>query len=172
MPDDPAPAPGAPGPFQTSPRRRTAQRAAIIGFVVLVAALYAVSQMVTRSGPIIAWIDGDLDRALREAKLTGRRIFLYLYETEDPLHARNEREVFSQRWARSVLAGLVCCRVELEPRQPAGLKLRGRYQYDGKPRMILLDPDGEPVVPGIDGEIDQKQFFTYIEQPAKRPPKK
>lgn len=135
-------------------------------FVVFVAGLYVFTQMRSTSGPQIQWA-ADLDRALAQAKAENKKVFLYLFEASNPLAERVDREVLTQRWAREPLAKLVCVRIDLKKDRTDHLKIRQQYDYSGEPKMVVVDASGKPVAGSIQGIIDQKSFFTYIERMAK-----
>jgi hypothetical protein len=126
-----------------------------------------VNQLASTSGPPVDWIENDPDRALSLASTEKPRIFLYLYEPDDPTHARNEREIFTQRWARSPLANAICCRVALRDDDVESLRLRRKYGYRNTPLFLLLDRQGKPVT-RAQGALTQKEFYTYIGQPLGR----
>lgn len=126
-------------------------------FLLLLGGLVFINQCVSTGGKPVAWIDNDLNAALQQAEAQKRKVFLYLYEPDDQTHARNELQVFTQRWARDPLQHVVCCRVALRPTDP----LRLKYLYKNKPLFLLLDAKGN-VLSRIDGAVDEFQFFTYI----------
>jgi hypothetical protein len=132
-------------------------------FLLLLAGLVLVNQCVSTGGKPVAWIDNDLTVAVKQAETEKRKVFLYLYEPNDPTHARNELQVFTQRWARKPLEHVVCCRVALGP----GAPLRFRYKYDGRPLFLLVDSKGN-VLSRVEGAVDEPQFFTYIGTIAER----
>jgi hypothetical protein len=119
---------------------------------------------ISRSGPAIAWIDNDLPAALRQAVERKQRVFLYIYEPNDPLHARNERLVFSESWARTPLRDAVACRIAVQPHDRLAL----RFNYSGKPVFVLLDEQGRPIAQmRVEGAPDEREFFTYIGSPLR-----
>jgi hypothetical protein len=144
-------------------RRKGPPRWGIVAFLGLFAGVVVMNQFLTTSGPAVAWIENDLDAALQRAAAEKKpRIFLYLYEPNDPTHTRNERNVFSQRWAREPLQHVVCCRIALRPGDLARLK----YEYKNTPLFLLLDAQGKPVQ-GMrtEGPVDEREFSTYIGGP-------
>lgn len=141
----------------------------LIGFVAAIAVVYAGTQFRTQSGPPVVWQSGDLSRVLEQARREHKRVFLYLYDPANPMAERNEREVFTQRWARDVLALVLCVRMPIDQQNLADLKIAQRYGYKDEPMMVVLDPNGQKVAPPIQGVIDERQFYTYIDIPARRP---
>lgn len=125
-----------------------------VAFVVLFGGGYALTQYITYSGPKIAWLY-DLDQARAESARSRKRIFLMLHEPGCKITARNERELFSTRFARERLAQMVPCRVELRPGDP----LRDQFQFTGPPLMITLDVNGMPLGRS-EGRIDEREFRT------------
>ena len=154
-----SPAPDA-GP---TPRRKGPPAWGVVLFLALLGGWLIVNQFASTSGPPIEWIENDLDAALKKAAATKRHVFLYLYEPTDPVHQRNEREVFNQHWARSSLTKVVCCRVALRP----GDLLRLKYEYHDTPLFLLLDAKGNRLG-GVEGAVDRREFLTHIGTPASR----
>jgi hypothetical protein len=147
----------SPQPQPTVVRGRRPPAWGIGLFLLLLGGLVLVNQCVSTGGKPVAWIDNDLNAALAQAEAQERKVFLYLYEPGDRTHARNELQVFTQRWARDPLQHVVCCRVALRPTDP----LRLKYLYKNTPLFLLLDAKGN-VLSRIDGAVDELQFFTYI----------
>ena len=150
-----------------APRRRKGPPGwGIAVFLLLLVASVLVTHFASQSGPPIQWIDGDLDQALAQARDGPGRVFLYLYDPNDPVHARNESELFNKYWVRESLANVVCCRVKLD--SPEHWLLAQRYRYDRTPLMLLLDRAGK-VQGRVDGiAVDDRQFDTFIGRPARR----
>ncbi len=143
-------------------RRRKGPPAWGVALVLaLLAVLLFVNQQISTGGRPVAWIEGDLEAALRQAKERKQRVFLYIYAPDDPVHQRNERQVFTQRWAREPLESAICCRIANRPGDVNGL----RYGFEGKPLFLLLDSDGNPVS-RISGALDELQFRTHIGGPV------
>lgn len=159
-PDESAP------PTPARPRRKGPPAWGIAAFLLLLAASVLITNSFSKSGPPIQWIDGDLDRALAQAKDGSGRVFLYLYDPNDPVHARNESELFNHYLVRESLANVVCCRVKLD--SSSHLLLAQRYGYDKTPLFLLLDTAGKPQgrVDGI--AVDERQFDTFIGRPARK----
>lgn len=158
-----APAPDVP-PAASPPRRKGPPAWGIVLFLVLLGGMVVLTTLMERSGPAITWFEGDLDAAFAAARKRTGLVFLYLYDPENPIYARNEQEVFTQRWAREPLANVVCLRrnVRNEP------LLAARFQYDQTPLFLLLDTAGQQQgrVDGI--AVDERQFFTQIGQASGR----
>jgi hypothetical protein len=156
-----------PRPAPSAPEKRAARRRpptwGIALFLSLLAGFVFINQSISTGGKPIAWIDNDLPAALKQAGEQQRKVFLYLYEPAEPTAARNELQVFTQRWARKPLEHVVCCRVAVGPADP----LRARYQYRNEPVFLLLDPQGN-VLSRTEGAVDEGQFFTYIGEIAAR----
>ena len=150
----------ADGPAQ---RRKRPPLWGVVLFLALLGGWGIVNYVASTGGPRIAWIDDDLDAALKRAAERKARVFLYLYEPQDQTHARNEREVFTQRWARDPLKNVVCCRVAVRKTDP----LARRYDYNNKPLFLLLDESGQ-ALRGLrtEGAVDEREFFTFIGKPA------
>ncbi len=146
------------------PRRRRPPAWGIVLFLALLGGLVLVNQCATTGGRPVAWINNGLDVALRQAQEHKRKVFLYLYEPGDRTHERNERNVFTQYWARKPLAHVVCCRIAVKP----GDLLPLRYRYNNTPLFLLLDAKGNPLS-RTEGAVDELQFFTYIGALAERP---
>lgn len=149
------------------PRRKGPPWWGVAIFLVLVCGTVLVNQFATTSGPPVAWIEGDLDAALAQVSRDRPRVFLYLYEPNDPSHLRNERQVFTQRWARLPLKGAVCCRVSVDPREPDAPRTRARFAYERGPLFLLLTREGTPVS-RTQGEVDEREFETYIGKPIEQ----
>ena len=128
---------------------------------MLLGGIVVVNQLLSTGGPPIAWIDDDVAAALRQAEQKDQRVFLYLYELGDPIHVRNEREVFAQLWARQPRQNTVCCRIAIA----AGDVRRVKYKYDGQPLFLLLNPKGKEMA-RTQGAVSQLEFETYISRPA------
>jgi hypothetical protein len=154
-----------PATEQVGPRRKGPPWWGIVVFLGLLGGLVVVNQVVSTGGKPVAWIDNDLNAALKEAQTDekNRKVFLYIYEPNDPTHVRNERMVFTQRWAREPLENVVCCRLVVRKTDLLAFK----YKYDGKPLFLLLDSKGN-VLSRTEGAVDENQFFTYIGASAKR----
>jgi len=156
----------APAP---QPRRQGTSAWVAAGFLVLLGALVVVNQMASTSGPPIKWVENDLDGALRQIAGPKQRLFLYLYEPNDPTYERNEREVFAQRWAREPLAHVVCCRVALRSDAPSA-KLEQEFAYKGNPLFLIITKN-RTAMSRTEGAVTESEFFTYISGPATRAPK-
>jgi hypothetical protein len=150
------------------PRRRSSSAWVAAGFLVLLGALIVVNQVTSTSGPPIKWIDNDLDGALRRLTSPKQRLFLYLYDPNDPTYERNEREVFAQRWAREPLANVVCCRVALRS-DAASAKLGQEFAYNGKPLFLVITKNRTPMS-RTEGAVTELEFYTYITLPVTRAP--
>jgi hypothetical protein len=144
------------------PRPRGSTRIGL-ALLVLLAGWFVVTQIVRSTGPTVPWIRNDLPLAEQQARAGGRLIFLLLHEPGCKLTEANDRDVFSQRYARTRLANLVCCRVELKPDDP----LRRRFAVTRTPLMLVLAPDRSAPLSRMEGKIDQLQFETYV--PEARP---
>ncbi len=158
-----APGPLPPASEPTAARGRRPPTWGIVLFLLLLAGFVFINQYVSTGGRPVAWIENDLSAALKQAAEQKRKVFLYLYDPADPTHARNERQVFTQRWARQPLEKVICCRSALGPADP----LRAKYTYKNQPVFLLLDAQGN-VLSRTEGAVDQTQFFTYIGDIAAR----
>jgi len=156
----------APEPSAARRRRPPAWGVAI--FLVLLAALVISNQFAATSGPQIKWVENDLESALKQATASRQRVFLYLYDPADPMHQRNEREIFAQRWARQPLQHVICCRVALPDKSLARAKFERLYQFRGPPLFLLLNSQGQPVTQPVSGGPDEREFLTYIGRPAEQ----
>jgi hypothetical protein len=130
-------------------------------FLVLLGGVVVVNQVISTGGTPIRWIDDDLAAAMKQADQKNQRVFLYLYEPNDPTHVRNEREVFAQRWARTPLENAVSCRMAL----PIGDVRRVQFRYDGKPLFLLLNAKSKEMA-RTEGAVSELEFLTYIGRPA------
>lgn len=139
------------------PRRKGPPLWGVLLVLGLLGVLLVINQQVSTGGQPVAWIEGDLDAALRQAEARRVRVFLYLYEPNDPAHQRNERQLFTQRWAREPLESAVCCRIATRPGDVIGM----RYGFEGKPLFLLLDTQGRRLN-GIPGALDEREFRTHI----------
>lgn len=146
----------APGPRKLNPIR------AGLGFMVLVMAVFVGNEIFSRSGPEVVWLN-DLDEALREAGATGRRVFLVLHAPESEIAARNDRKVFSQRYARIRLARMVCCRIEVGREHP----LARRFGMGREPLALVLTAESVELS-RIEGTIGRRQFNTYVNPDMER----
>jgi hypothetical protein len=156
----PEPAADAAGPA----RRKGPPAWAVVLFLLLLAGMAFVNYRAAEGGAPVAWIENDVDRALQLAGERHQRVFLYLYEPNDPQHRRNDREVFAKAWARDKLKFAVCCRVAVEP----GTPLADKYEFHRKPLFMLLDATGRPLREmRREGAPDETEFFTFIGKPAK-----
>lgn len=153
------------GPAAPTPAKRSSRW--FVGvFLVLLGGMVVVNQCVSTGGPEIDWVENDLEAALQQITPDRPRVFAYLYDPHDPTHARNEREVFSLRWAREPLAHAICCRIALT-NDLESEKLRQRFVYKGEPLFLLIDKGGTPVS-RAEGAVDRRQFSTYIGAPAEQ----
>jgi hypothetical protein len=126
-----------------------------------------VNRLATTRGPAIAWTDNDLDAALARVDAAHPRVFLYLFEPNDPAHQRNEREVFTQKWAKDALAMTVPCRVAVGTDRNS-LDLCRRFIYKkNTPLFLLLTRQGTPVS-RTEGPVTELEFMTYIGRPAEQ----
>jgi hypothetical protein len=160
------PAPGAAPDDQQPPRppARRPPRWAVPAFLLLLVGFVVLNFVVSHSGPPVAWIENDLPAALRQAAERKQRVFLYLYEPNDPLHGRNEREVFGQNWARAPLQQAAACRIAVQPGDLTTLK----HRYTGRPVFVLLDEKGREIAQmRLEGAPDEREFFTYIGKPIR-----
>ncbi len=159
-------------PEQTTPaaeepsRRKGPPLWGVVAFLALLGGAVVLQQLVSTSGPKIQWVEigteQDLATVLKRVSPAKPRVFLYLYELSDPIHARNEREVFVKRWARDPLVKVICCRAAVRK----GDALATRYAYHGTPLFVLLNAEGRPTMGGrTEGGIGEKEFFTYIGKP-------
>ncbi len=156
---------GPAAPDQQPPRKRSSAWVAV-GFLVLLGALVVVNQMASTSGPPIKWVDNDLDGALRQLTGAKQRLFLYLYDPNDPTYERNEREVFAQRWAREPLAKAVCCRVALRA-DATSAKLESEFAYKDKPLLLVLTRN-RTAISRTEGAVTEREFYTYVTLPVER----
>lgn len=150
---------------QETPRRKAPPKWGVALFLVLLGGMVVLNQFAATGGPEIEWIEGDLSAALAQVSPERPRVFLYLYEPDDEAHQRNERQVFTQAWAREPLAHTVCCRIDVSEQRLEIVRLRNDYVYKGKPLFLLLSRSGMPVSRTEDAP-DKRQFMTYIGIPA------
>jgi hypothetical protein len=154
-------------PPATEPRKRKGLPTwGVVAFLVLLGGMVMVNQWVSSSGPEIRW-ENDLDAALAKTSDEQPRVFLYFYDPSDASHERNELRVFSQRWARESLVDTVCCRIALGDGDLKKARLARDYGYEGRPLFLLLTRDGTPVG-RTEGEVDEREFMTYIGMPAQK----
>jgi hypothetical protein len=151
------PATGTPDARTTSPRRGSPW--IVAGLLVLLGGWFVVVQVISRTGPPIDWIRNDLPRAEQLAKEKGRRLFLMLYEPGCKITEGNDRDLFSQRFARERLAQMVCCRVELKAEDA----LRRRFGFKRDPLLLVFEPGKDVPISRLEGKIDQLQFETYVD---------
>ncbi|MFH1747867.1 MAG: hypothetical protein ABIG44_12600 [Planctomycetota bacterium] len=138
--------------------RKPASTWMVLGLLVLLAAWFVFTQIYARGGEEIKWHD-DLAVAEQMARATGQRIFLVLHEPDCPITAGNDRDLFSQRYAKRRLAKMTCCRIELKPLDP----LRVRFKLEKLPIMLVLEAEpGKPPISKLEGKVDQLQFETYV----------
>lgn len=156
---------GTPAPGSGAARRGGPPKWAIVLFLALLGGMVVVNQIVGRSGTPVKWIETDLAAALAQVGAERPRAFLYLYEPNDPEHARNEREVFTQRWAKRPLSRTVNVRVAVG-RDVESLRLMQKYNYkSGTPLFLLLSKNGTPMG-RIEGAPTELEFLTHIGRPA------
>ena len=151
----------SPGPMDDRPAPPPRKKSGVwvgLGFVLLLGAALIITQITSYSGPPINWIENDVDTAFRKARKTGRRVFLYLHETDCPITLTHEQMLFSRRSARERLSKMVACRVEVGPTD----RLRARFGFDGTPLMMVLNGDGDHIITPIRGAVEELQFLTYI----------
>ncbi len=154
--DDGRPRPMTEG-CEPPPRKKSGVWAGL-GFVLLMCGTLVITQIANYSGPSIRWIENDLDEAFRQARESGRRVFLYLHEADCPITLAHEQMLFSRRLARERLSKMVACRVEVG----ATDRLRARFSFDGTPLMMVLDANGDHIITPISGAVDERQFRTFI----------
>lgn len=144
------------------PRRKGPPAWGIVLFLALLAGWGIVNYRASTGGEEVRWIENDLPAALQQAAERKTRVFLYLYDPNDPTHRRNEQEVFTKRWARNPLAHVVCCRLAVRKSDLPAL----RYGYNNTPLFVLLDDTGQ-ALRGVrtEGAVDEREFFTYIARP-------
>ncbi len=141
----------------TTPSRQRGPAWMLVGLLVLLGAVYVINQYIANTGPTIDWIRNNLPEAQQVARDKGRRIFLMLYEPGCKDTERNDREVFTRRYARVRLANMVCCRIELKPDD----RLRQQFKFHGSPLMLVTTADLD-VLSRTEGAVTQGQFETYI----------
>ncbi|MCK4343378.1 MAG: hypothetical protein KAY37_16820 [Phycisphaerae bacterium] len=149
------------------PRRKGPPAWGIVIFLVLLGGMALINQCASTSGPEIEWIENDLEAALARVSDSKPRVFLYLYEQDDQTHQRNERRVFSQRWAREPLSKAVCCRIALRKDDRQSLKLRQEFVYKDTPLFLLLTKD-RTMLRRTEGAVTEKMFFTDIAGPIEQ----
>lgn len=142
-------------PSAAPPRRVSPVWVGVV-FVALLGIGFVISQVVTYTGPKIAWL-ADLDEAQRQADARKQRVFLVLSEAGDPVAAANDRELFALRDTRERLAKMVCCRLIVK----SGDVVARRFDFESAPLMIVLDAQGN-VLARLDGRVDEKRFSTYV----------
>lgn len=136
----------------------------VVLFLLLLGGLGFLNQYVAMSAPEIDWIENDLAAALTQVSPEQPRVFLYIYEPNDPVHERNEREVFTKRWARGPLQRAVCVRYRFQPTELESVQFVRRYNYEGTPLFLVLMGDGNPAM-RAEGAVTEKEFFTYVAGP-------
>lgn len=156
---EPTPPAESAGPPPERAARRSGSPWIFVGLLVLLGGWFVVTQVVSHSGPEIAWIENDFPRAEAEARAQGQRILLLLYEPDCQVTAGLERNLFTQREVRERLAKMVCCRVKLTPSDP----LRRRFNFKRSPQMMVLEPGrDEPVARVLNGNVELREFKTYV----------
>ncbi|TWT43621.1 hypothetical protein RAS1_00180 [Phycisphaerae bacterium RAS1] len=134
--------------------------------LVLFGGGYAVNELRSQGGPPVGWIEGDIALALQSAAPHQQLILVYLYEAGTPAAERNEREVFTKRWARVPLAQMVCVRKAVRRNDETAL----RYGYENQPLFLVLDATGK-IVNRTAGTPEERQFYTYVSQTLENKPK-
>lgn len=149
----------------TTIQRRRPPSWMVVGLLVLLGGWYVLTQVLSRTGPPIEWIRGDLAAAEKVAQEHNQRIFLLMHEPGCATTAANERDLFSQRLVRKRLAEMVCCRIELQSADP----LRQRFHVrQGIPLMVVLEPGHQrPIGAPMEGKVDWRQFKTYVQPTPK-----
>ena len=148
-------------------RRKGPPAWGVVAFLLLLVGVVVINQLARTGGSEIKWIENDLDGALARLTDPRERVFVYLYEPNDPIHQRNEREVFTQRWARKPLEDVVCCRVALRKSDPHSVRLMSEFAYQDTPEFLLLNRSRVPVS-RLDGAATETEFFTRIGLLAER----
>jgi hypothetical protein len=146
------------------PRRRSGW--VVVVFLGLLGGLVVLNQLVSTGGPPIRWVENDLNAALAKLTDSKQRLFLYVYDPNDAVHIRNEREVFTQRWARDPLANVVWCRVALG-NDRASTQLREEFDYRGRPLFLILTR-ARAVTSRAEGALTEGEFYAAITEPARR----
>ena len=154
--NDDSPRPMTEGP-EPPPRKKSGVLAGL-GFVLLLCGTLVITQITNYSGPSIKWIENDIDEAFRQARESGRRVFLYLHEADCPITLAHDQALFSQRMARERLSKMVACRVEVGVTD----RLRARFGFDGTPMMMVLGAEGDQIVAPIRGAVSERQFRVNI----------
>lgn len=126
---------------------------------------YALNELRSAGGPPVAWIEGDIASAIHAASSRNQLVFLYLFEPGTPAADRNEREVFTKRWARAPLAQMVCCRRPVQRNDETAIK----YGYQNQPLFLVLDAEGKEVNRTA-GTPEERQFYTYVSQTLEHKP--
>lgn len=164
MSDAPPPEPTDSG---TLPPPRRGLPPWLIGLVLVVGlgAMMFVGFRHEAGGPPIVWIENDLDFALGQVSDAKPRVFLYLYDPDDPRHQRNELQVFTTRWARESVQNIISCRVAMDRPVSETQRLAGEYHYRDQPLFLLLTRDGQPQM-RAEGAVTEKEFMTAIGRPA------
>lgn len=123
-----------------------------------------VSEKVTELSGLV--LQASYDSGLREARTTGKHVFLYFRSNTCPWCLKFEEEVLSKETVKGALKDnfvLVSLDIYAEDNQA----LLGKYRVQGTPTMVFLNSKGEAIY-GVIGFLDEKKFLSVLDEVLKK----
>jgi thiol-disulfide isomerase/thioredoxin len=108
----------------------------------------------------IDWRKDDVDAAFKEAKASGKPIFIYWGATWCPPCNQVKATIFNRQ--DFIERSHFFVPVYIDGDSPGAQKLGARFKVSGYPTMILLDPNGEEVL-RLPGEVDAEKYLQLLE---------
>jgi thioredoxin-related protein len=108
----------------------------------------------------IDWRKDDVDAAFKEAKSSGKPIFIYWGATWCPPCNQVKATIFNRQ--DFIERSHFFVPVYIDGDSPGAQKLGARFKVSGYPTMILLDSNGNEVL-RLPGEVDAEKYLQLLE---------
>ena len=108
----------------------------------------------------IDWRRDDVDAAFKEAKSSGKPIFIYWGATWCPPCNQVKATIFNRQ--DFIERSHFFVPIYIDGDSPGAQKMGARFKVSGYPTMILLDSNGNEIL-RLPGEVDAERYLQLLE---------
>jgi len=109
----------------------------------------------------VAWFRGSFDELLAKAAESKRLVYLDFYSRSNPYSRKLEKTTYSEARVVDALDDFLCFSIDADSKETK--PLRKRFQVQGPPALVFLDPDGS-LRDQISGYFAPEMFLMELER--------